>query len=84
MAVGAPISTGLMSLDGLFGLKGWQLMYIAEGLPTIILGVLCYFVMTNKPEQATFLTREEKDCTRGPCGGGLNSAPLLVIGQVGG
>jgi ACS family tartrate transporter-like MFS transporter len=61
VAVGAPISTGLMSLDGLFGLKGWQLMYIAEGLPTIVLGVLCYFVMTNKPEQATFLTREEKD-----------------------
>jgi ACS family tartrate transporter-like MFS transporter len=61
VAVGAPVSTGLMGLDGLFGLKGWQIMYIAEGLPTIVLGVLCYFVMTNKPEQATFLTRQEKD-----------------------
>ena len=61
VAFGAPISTGLMSLHGLFGLKGWQIMYIAEGLPTIVLGVLCYFVMTNRPEQATFLTREEKD-----------------------
>src|SRR5437899_9413735 len=61
VAVGAPISTGLLSLDGLFGLKGWQLMYIAEGLPTIVLGVVCYFVMTNKPEQATFLTQQEKD-----------------------
>src|SRR5690349_20210526 len=61
VAAGAPISTGLMSLDGLFGLKGWQIMYIAEGLPTIVLGVVCYFVMTNKPEQATFLTQQEKD-----------------------
>jgi len=60
VAVGAPISTGLMGLHGLFGLKGWQIMYIAEGLPTIVLGVVFYFVMTNKPEQATFLTREEK------------------------
>ncbi len=61
VAAGAPISTGLMGLDGLFGLKGWQVMYIAEGLPTIILGVLFYYVMTNRPEEATFLTREEKD-----------------------
>ena len=61
VAAGAPISTGLMGLDGLFGLKGWQIMYIAEGLPTIVLGVVCYFVMTNKPEQATFLTQQEKD-----------------------
>jgi len=61
VAVGAPISTGLMGLHGLFGFKGWQIMYFAEGLPTIVLGVICYFVMTNKPEEATFLTREEKD-----------------------
>ena len=61
VAVGAPISTGLMSLHGLFGLKGWQIMYFAEGLPTIVLGVLFYLLMTNRPEQATFLTQQEKD-----------------------
>jgi len=61
VAIGAPISTGLMSLHGLFGFKGWQIMYFAEGLPTIVVGVVCYFVMTDKPEQATFLTQEEKD-----------------------
>jgi ACS family tartrate transporter-like MFS transporter len=61
VAAGGPISTGLMELHGLFGLKGWQIMFIAEGLPTIVLGVVCYFVMTNRPEQATFLTQPEKD-----------------------
>lgn len=61
VAVGAPISTALMGLDGLFGLKGWQIMYLAEGLPAIALGILTYFVMTNRPEQATFLTQPEKD-----------------------
>jgi MFS transporter, ACS family, tartrate transporter len=60
VAIGAPISTGLMSLHGLFGLKGWQIMYFAEGIPTIFLGVICYFAMTNKPEQAKFLTDQEK------------------------
>ena len=65
VAVGAPVSTGLMSLDGLFGLRGWQIMFIAEGLPTIVLGVLFYFLMTNRPEEATFLTRPEKDWLAG-------------------
>ena len=55
VAAGAPVSTALMSLDGLFGLRGWQIMYIAEGLPTIVLGVLFYFLMTDRPEQANFL-----------------------------
>ena len=61
VAAGAPISTGLMGLHGLFGLKGWQIMFIAEGVPTIALGLLFYFVMTNKPQEATFLSQAEKD-----------------------
>src|SRR5476649_2210123 len=69
VAAGGPVSTGLMSLDGLFGLKGWQIMFIAEGLPTIVLGVLFYFLMTNRPEQATFLTQPEKDWLAGRLAG---------------
>ena len=61
VAAGAPISFGLLCLLGLFGLKGWQNMFIAEGVPTIALGLLFYFVMTNKPQEATFLSQAEKD-----------------------
>ena len=50
VAAGAPISTGLMSLHGLFGLHGWQIMYLAEGIPTIVIGVVTYFVLTDRPE----------------------------------
>src|SRR3954449_3755362 len=60
VAIGAPISTALLSLDGLFGLRGWQMMYLAEAVPTIILGVMTLFVMTDRPEQAHFLTASEK------------------------
>jgi ACS family tartrate transporter-like MFS transporter len=60
VAGGAPISTGLLSLDGMFGLRGWQIMYIAEAIPTVILGFATLFVMTDRPEQASFLTAEEK------------------------
>jgi ACS family tartrate transporter-like MFS transporter len=60
VALGAPISTGLLSLDGLFGLRGWQIMYIAEAIPTVIIGVVTFFLLTDKPEQARFLSGEEK------------------------
>src|SRR6202163_1123779 len=61
VAVGAPVSTGLLSLDGLFGLRGWQVMYIAEAIPTVVIGVVTYFVLTERPEQAKFLTDEERE-----------------------
>ena len=60
VALGAPISTGLLSLNGLFGLWGWQIMYIAEAIPTVLIGVVTLFVLTDKPEQARFLSTEEK------------------------
>jgi ACS family tartrate transporter-like MFS transporter len=61
VALGAPISTGLLGLDGLFGLKGWQIMYIAEAIPTLVIGVLTLFVLTDRPSQAKFLTAEERN-----------------------
>jgi ACS family tartrate transporter-like MFS transporter len=60
VAAGAPISTGILSLDGMFGLRGWQIMYIAEAIPTVLIGVVTWFVLTDRPEQARFLTVEEK------------------------
>jgi MFS transporter, ACS family, tartrate transporter len=61
VAMGAPISTALLSLDGLFGLKGWQVMYIAEAIPTVAIGIITYFVLTDRPEQAKFLSAEERN-----------------------
>src|ERR1700732_5314639 len=61
VAVGAPVSTGLLGLDGLFGLRGWQVMYIAEAIPSVMIGVITYFVLTDRPEQAKFLTGEERN-----------------------
>jgi ACS family tartrate transporter-like MFS transporter len=60
VAAGAPISTAILSLDGWLGLRGWQHMYILEGIPTVLIGIVVLFVLTDKPEQAKFLTTEEK------------------------
>jgi ACS family tartrate transporter-like MFS transporter len=61
VAIGSPISTGLLGLDGLFGLKGWQIMYIAEAIPTVVIGVVTLFVLTDRPEQAKFLSADERN-----------------------
>jgi ACS family tartrate transporter-like MFS transporter len=60
VAAGAPVSTALLGLDGLWGLKGWQIMYLAEGVPTVLIGIVTLFVLTDHPAQAKFLTPEEK------------------------
>src|SRR3954469_10056232 len=46
-ALGAPISTSLLYLDGLLGLRGWQWLFLAEGLPAVILGVVTWFYLTE-------------------------------------
>jgi ACS family tartrate transporter-like MFS transporter len=43
----------------LFKLKGWQWMYIAWGVPSVILGILVLFFLTDRPRDATWLTNEE-------------------------
>jgi ACS family tartrate transporter-like MFS transporter len=60
VAAGAPMSTAILSLDGWLGLRGWQHMFIIEAIPTIIIGILVLFILTDRPEQAKFLTAEEK------------------------
>jgi sugar phosphate permease len=59
--VGGPASAWLISnLAGIGGLTGWQWMFLVEGLPCVFLGVLAYFVLSNRPAEASWLTAEER------------------------
>jgi MFS transporter, ACS family, tartrate transporter len=60
IVAGAPLSTACLSLDGVFGLHGWQHMYLLEAIPTVLVGVIVMFVLPDKPERAKFLTVEER------------------------
>jgi ACS family tartrate transporter-like MFS transporter len=60
VAAGAPISTAMLELDGWLGLHGWQHMFLLEGLPTVLIGIVVLFVLTDKPDQAKWLTAAEK------------------------
>ncbi|KAF0181535.1 MAG: sugar phosphate permease [Limisphaerales bacterium] len=45
----------------LFGLEGWQCVYIFWGIPAVVLGVVVLFAMTDRPKDAKWLTTEERD-----------------------
>ena len=63
--IGAPLSSSLLALDGLAGLRGWQWLLIIEGIPATVLGFVCFFTLTDKPEQAKWLTIEERNWLAG-------------------
>ena len=58
--VGAPVSEALLRLDGAFGLRGWQWLFLVEGLPAVVLGMLTLGVLTDRPEEADWLPPEER------------------------
>ncbi len=59
-ALGSPLSAALLEMDGIMGMHGWQWMFILEAVPALILGVVVFFYMTDKPEQATWLKDDER------------------------
>ena len=63
--LGSPISAALLGIDGWLGLRGWQWMFILEGAPAILLGLFCLFVLSDKPSEARWLTREQRDWLNG-------------------
>jgi ACS family tartrate transporter-like MFS transporter len=57
--VGGPLAGQLMEIEGL-GLRGWQWLFLLEGVPTVLLGVSILFVLDDKPEQARWLAEPER------------------------
>lgn len=64
LALGAPVSALLLDVHW-FGLAGWQWLFILEGLPAVVLGVVTLFCLTDRPRHAKWLTAEERDHLEG-------------------
>src|SRR5437870_113891 len=58
--VGGPLSGVLFTLDGVAGLAGWQWIFIAEGIPSIVIGITTLFFLTDYPAAAKWLSTEER------------------------
>jgi sugar phosphate permease len=63
--VAGPLSGWIMEgMQGAYGLRGWQWLFIAEGLPTIVLGIVAFFYLTDNVESASWLSKEEKNIVK--------------------
>jgi ACS family tartrate transporter-like MFS transporter len=62
---GSPLSGALLTLDGFAGLAGWQIMFLAEGIPAVLLGLVVLRFLPNGPDEARWLQPEERDWLRG-------------------
>jgi ACS family 4-hydroxyphenylacetate permease-like MFS transporter len=60
IAFGSILSGYLLRMDGILGLAGWRWLFIIEGVPSIVLGVVTFFYLRNGPRDAAWLSADEK------------------------
>jgi ACS family tartrate transporter-like MFS transporter len=59
-AVASIASGAILGMDGILGLKGWQWIFILEAIPAVLLGMVVFKAMTDKPAHAEWLDEEER------------------------
>ena len=58
--IGSPISGALLTLQGAWGVSGWQWLLMLEGVPAIALGIACLYVLSDEPEKAAWLPPDQR------------------------
>jgi MFS family permease len=62
--IGGPLSGLLLAMDGWLGLAGWQWLFVVEGLPAVVVGLMLLTRLTDRPEDAQWLTTDERRIVR--------------------
>ena len=60
IAIASTLSGVILQMQGIFGLAGWRWLFLLEGLPAVVLGVICLFYLDDGPAHANWLSDEEK------------------------
>jgi ACS family tartrate transporter-like MFS transporter len=63
--IGAPISSVILNVDGVFGLHGWQWLFILEAIPALILGAAVFVFLPDGPAKASWLSPHERELIAG-------------------
>lgn len=58
--IGSPMSGAILGLNGVWGLAGWQWLFVLESIPAVVLGVIVLFVLPNGPDDVKWLTQDER------------------------
>lgn len=64
MALGSLASGYILNMDGLLNLKGWQWLFLLEGFPSVLLGLVVWFWLDDSPDKARWLTDDDKACLK--------------------
>jgi MFS transporter, ACS family, 4-hydroxyphenylacetate permease len=60
IAIASTISGFFLQMNGFLGLAGWRWLFLLEGVPAVILGIVCLFYLDDGPARASWLSEEEK------------------------
>ncbi|WP_129543497.1 MFS transporter [Serratia sp. 1D1416] len=58
--IGLPISGSILNMHGFFGIEGWRWLFVLEGIPAMVLGVVVYFYLDDSPAQARWLSPPQR------------------------
>ncbi|WP_372527351.1 MFS transporter [Piscinibacter sp.] len=61
IVIGAPVAALLIGANGAFGLEGWRIMFLGVAVPAIVVGVIAWFYLVDKPADAKWLTDSERN-----------------------
>ena len=79
--VASPLSGLMLDMDGAMGLAGWQWLFLLQAMPSLLLGIVAYFYLTDRPAQASWLTPAERESLQQrlegehPAGGNVKGSP---------
>ncbi|MDQ3776929.1 MAG: MFS transporter [Pseudomonadota bacterium] len=59
--LGGPLGAALLGMDGRLGLAGWQWLFLVEGLPAVVLGLITVRYLTDRPEDAKWLAPRDRE-----------------------
>jgi D-galactonate transporter len=59
--IGAPVSGMLLNMDGVSGMAGWQWLFILEAVPALLLAVVVFFYLTDRPADAHWLSDSQRE-----------------------
>jgi ACS family tartrate transporter-like MFS transporter len=82
-AIGGPLSIALLQMDGILGLAGWKWLFIMVSLPCVLLGFVVLKMLADRPDEASWLNKEESSALKGMLAAETHDRPKTsVLGAI--